>query len=311
MSATTSTNVEQLYADIVQDLVPYYMDAVLLPNQQIILNSLNVSGSTGDQVRFPLMNTYDNAVTITEGTSIIGTAGAESNLIPTAANVTFDKRGLGVDVTEESLEDGGFDMVRNGVLSRLSGGIAQATDVAGLATCKSEFVNNDGVVGANATVNASLIANFIMSPEALAYAAKREPVVKVWYNPNKDVHEFRATVRNGFTALRGQTSSPTTPFGRRIHSASLGSGLDEANVQAIATSVANLRSVNAPVGSDGMYIGLIDPAFELAINKQIAGVGGTTISSLSDLGNNALRNAALAMVAGATLYRSNNLPNAS
>jgi hypothetical protein len=60
-----------------------------------------------------------------------------------------------------------------------------------------------------------------------------------------------------------------------------------------------------------MYIGIIDPGLELAINKQIAGVGGTTISSLSDLGNNALRNAALAMVSGATLYRSNNLPDAS
>jgi len=307
MSATTSTNVEQLYADIVQDLVPYYMDAVLLPNQQIILNSLNVSGSTGDQVRFPLMNTYDNAVTISEGTSIIGTSGAESNLIPTAANVTFTKRGLGVDVTEESLEDGGFDMVRNGVLSRLSGGIAQATDIAGLAVCKTEFVNNDGVTGANAAFTQS----FVFSPEALAYAAKREPVVKVWYNPNKDVHEFRATVRNGFTALRGNTSSPTTPFGRTIISNALGGTQAEANVQAIATSVANLRSVNAPVGADGMYIGIIDPGLELAINKQIAGLGGTTISSLSDLGNNALRNAALAMVSGATLYRSNNLPDAS
>ncbi len=301
MSATTSTNVEQLYADIVQDLVPYYMDAVLLPNQQIILNSLNVSGSTGDQVRFPLMNTYDNAVSIPEGDPIITTAGAESNLIPQAANVTFTKRGLGVDVTEESLEDGGFDMVRNGVLSRLSGGIAQSTDIAGLTQCKTSFTGNDGVIGANATVNAALIANFVMSPEALAYAAKREPVVKVWYNPNKDTHEFRATVRNGFTALRGN-------FGRTIHSASLGSGYDTANIEAIASSVANLRSVNAPVGSDGMYIGLIDPAFELAINKQIAGVGGTTVSSLSDLGNNALRNAALAMVSGTTLYRSNNLP---
>jgi hypothetical protein len=300
MSATTSTNVEQLYADIVQDLVPYYMDAVLLPNQQIILNSLNVSGSTGNQVRFPLMNTYDNAVTISEGASIINTAGAESNLIPTAANVTFAKRGLGVDVTEESLEDGGFDMVRNGVLSRLSGGIAQATDIAGLAVCKTSFTNNDGVTGANADFTQS----FVMSPEALAYAAKREPVVKVWYNPNKDVHEFRATVRNGFTALRGN-------FGRTIKSAVLGGTQAQANIEAIATSVANLRSVNAPVGADGMYIGIIDPGLELAINKQIAGVGGTTISSLSDLGNNALRNAALAMVAGATLYRSNNLPNAS
>ena len=303
MSATTSTNVQQLYADIVQDLVPYYMDAVLLPNQQIILNSLSVSGSTGNTIRFPLMNTYDNAVTITEGDSIIGTAGGESNLIPTAASITVAKRGLGVDVTEESLEDGGFDMVRNGVLSRLSGGIAQATDIAGLTQAKTSFTGNDGVVGANATVNAALIANFVMSPEALAYAAKREPVVKVWYNPNKDVHEFRATVRNGFTALRSN-------FGRRITcNATIGSG--DANVEALAKSVANLRSANAPVGLNGTYVGLIDPSFEFAINEQIAGVGGTTVGSLSDIGNNALRDASIALVAGCTLYRSNNLPDAT
>ena len=60
-----------------------------------------------------------------------------------------------------------------------------------------------------------------------------------------------------------------------------------------------------------MYVGLIDPGFELAINKQLASVGGSTIGSLSDLGNNALRNAMVAMIAGATLYRSNNLPDAS
>ena len=60
-----------------------------------------------------------------------------------------------------------------------------------------------------------------------------------------------------------------------------------------------------------MYIGLIDPGFELAINKQLAQVGGSTISSLSDVGNNALRDAAIAMVAGTKLYRSTNLPDAS
>jgi hypothetical protein len=49
-AGTTSSSVQQLYADIIADLVPYYMDAVLLPNQQIIRNSLQVSGNSGDQV---------------------------------------------------------------------------------------------------------------------------------------------------------------------------------------------------------------------------------------------------------------------
>ena len=298
MAGTTSTSVQQLYADIVADLVPYYMDAVLLPNQEIIKNSLSVAGSSGSQVRFPLTNTYTDAASVSEGASI--SAAAQSNLVPTAANVTFQKRGVATDVSEESLEDGGLDIVRDAVLTRLSGGLAQATDVAGLTQCKTSFTNNDGVSGANSDFNCS----FVISPDALAYAAKREPSVRVWYNPNKDVHEFRGTVRNGFTALR-------STFGRRIVSAVLGGSQAKANVEAIATSVANLRSANAPTGIDGMYIGLIDPGFELAINQQIAQVGGTTISSLSDIGNNALRDATIAMVAGAKLFRSNNLPDAS
>ena len=143
-----------------------------------------------------------------------------------------------------------------------------------------------------------------MSPDAMAYASKREPSVQMWYNPNLDLTEFRGTTRNGFTALR-------STFGRTIKSAALGEAQASANVEAIAQAVANLRAANAPVGLDGMYIGLIDPGFELAINKQIAQVGGATISSLSDLGNNALRNATLAILAGTKLYRSNNLPDAS
>ena len=298
MAGTTSSSVQQLYADIVADLVPFYMDAVLLPNQEIIKNSLIVAGTTGDQVRFPLTNSYTDAGNVSEGASIKNAA--QSNLSPTAAYVTFQKRGVATDVSEESLEDGGMDMVRDAVLTRLSGGLAQATDVAGLTQAKTSFTNKDGVTGSNA----SFIQSFVMSPEAMAYAAKREPVVKIWYNPNLDSHEFRGTVRNGFTALRSN-------FGRTIKSSKLGSGQAEANVEAIAKSVANLRAANAPVGFDGMYIGLIDPGFELAINKQLAQVGGSTISSLSDVGNNALRDATIAMVAGVKLFRSNNLPDAS
>lgn len=296
--STGSDTIQQMYADIVQDLVPYYLDKVLLPNQGIILNSIVVDGQSGGQVRFPVANLPTEAASVSEGASIL--AAANSNLTPTAANITFAKRGVASDVTQESVEDGLYDSVVGATLDRLSGGLAQATDVAGLAQCKTSFTSNDGVTGANSDFQQS----FVISPEALAFASKREPVVKVWFNPNKDIHEFRGTVRNGFTALR-------STFGRTIKSAKLGGSQAEANVQAIATSVANLRAANAPVGADGMYVGLIDPGFELSINKQIAQVGGSTISSLSDIGNNALRNAMVAMIAGATLYRSNNLPDAS
>ena len=51
--------------------------------------------------------------------------------------------------------------------------------------------------------------------------------------------------------------------------------------------------------------------YEFAINEQLSSVGGSTIGSLSDLGNNALRNAMVNILAGATIYRSNNLADAS
>ena len=296
--ATTSSGVQQLYADIVADLVPYYMDAVLLPNQEIIQNSLIVAGSSGDQVRFPLTNSYTAATNVDPGGNIAATS---SDFTPTSANISFQKRGVATDVHEEALEDGGMDMVRNAVLVRLSGGLAEATDVAGLSQANSSFTTHSdtGEASSNATTHRT---SFVMSPEGMAYAAKREPIVKVWYNPNRDLHEFRGTVRNGFTVLRAG-------FGQRI-TANKTIGSATANVEAIAKGVANLRSQNAPTGLDGSYIGIIDPALEFAINQQLAQVGGTTISSLSDIGNNALRDATIAMVAGVKLFRSNNLPDA-
>ena len=82
------------------------------------------------------------------------------------------------------------------------------------------------------------------------------------------------------------------------------------NLVAISKGVSNLRSVNAPVGANGSYIAVIDPAFEFAIQEQIALAGGTTISSLSDIGNRALLNGLVGQAAGCVFFRSNNLPNA-
>jgi hypothetical protein len=298
---TTTTTIQQMLSNIVADLVPYYMDAVLLPNQQLIMNQMNVEGVSGDQVRFPVTNSYTVAADVAEGASI--DAAAQSNLTPTAANVSFQKRGVGVDVTEESLEDGGFDMVQQATLTRLAGGLAEATDTAGFATAKSGFTNT--AIGESIS-NAAGIMNIVMSPEGLAYVSKREPSISTWYNPNKDLHEFRGTVRNGFTALRAT-------FGQKIASHGTVGSANSAvvNVKQIAQSTAVLRGVNAPTGADGSYVAVICPAYEFAINEQLTSVGGSTIGSLSDLGNNALRNALVNILAGATIYRSNNLADAS
>lgn len=298
--ATSSSGVSELYTSVVSDLVPYYMDAVLLPNQQIILNSMSIEGSSGNNVRWPLTNAYVNAATITEGQSFSAN-GAVSDFDPTEANVTVSKRVVATDVNEEALEDGGIELVRRAVLDRMAGGLAQATDEAGLAVAKAGATLTDtGELGANS----DFTTNFVMSPEALGYAAKREPSVKVWYNPDTDVHEFRGSVRNGFATLRGNFINPIT-----CH-ATIGTGA--ANLVAVAKAVAQLRGQNAPVDfGSGMYISIIDPSFEYEINEQVSLAGGSAIGSLSEVGNRALLQGLIGQAAGVMFFRSNNLPDAA
>lgn len=296
--ATTSTGIAELYSDIVSDLVPFYMDAVLLPNQNIITNSLQISGEAGDTVKFPLTNAYVNAGTVGEGNSI--SAGATSDFDPTSVSITVAKRGVGTDVTEEALEDGGLAVVRNAVLTRLAGGLAQATDVAGLAQAKAGATLTDTGAGSTAATHTT---NFVMSPEALGFASKREPSVKMWYDVDLDKHLFRGSVRNGFITLRGNFINPVT--------ANASIGTTDANVTAIAKAVAQLRGENAPVGADGMYVSIIDPALEFAINEQVSLAGGSAIGSLSDIGNRALMQGLVGQAAGVMFFRSNNLPDAS
>lgn len=296
--ATSSSGIQQLYEAVVADLVPYYMDSVLLPNPSLIVNSLSISGDSGNTVRFPLTNTYTAGADVAEGGSIV--AAAASDFAPTSANITVQKRGVGTDVYEEALEDGGLALVQNAVLTRLSGGLALATDVAGFAEANASFTLADtGAGSANATTHS---VSFVFSPEAMGFATKREPTVKMWFDPNTDTHQMRGTVRNGFTTLRGN-------FGNRITcNKTIGSG--DANVVAIAKAVAQLRGENAPTMVNGMYAGVISPAFEYAIQEQIALAGGTTIGSLSDVGNRALLEGIVGQAAGAMLFRHTALPNA-
>ena len=297
--ATTSTGIAELYSDIVADLVPYYMDAVLLPNQNIIVNSLQISGEAGDTVKFPLTNAYVNAGTVGEGNSISST-GAVSDFDPTSVSITVAKRGVATDVTEEALEDGGLAVVRNAVLTRLAGGLAQATDIAGLLQAKTGATLADTGEGSTAATHTT---NFVMSPEALGFASKREPSVRMWYDVDLDKHLFRGSVRNGFITLRGNFINPVT--------ANTTIGSATANITAVAKAVAQLRGQNAPVGSDGMYVSIIDPALEFAINEQVSLAGGSAIGSLSDIGNRALMQGLVGQAAGVMFFRSNNLPDAS
>ena len=299
MAGTTSSSVQQLYADVVADLQAYYDDAVLLPNQAFIMNSYDISGSAGNTVRIPLTNSYTNGASVSEGQSII--AAAASNLVPTAANITLSKFGVGTDVSEESLEDGGVGVVRQAVLTRLSRGLAQAVDVNGFATLKAGITQETGdATGANS----DFTEHFVMSPECLASASKREPSVAVWYNPNLDAHEFRGTVRHGFAVMRPE-------FGVKVTDRTDAFTSPTANLDNYLQAVSTLRSQNAPELADGSYIGFVSPKEEFAIAKQLASVGDASIGSLSDIGNRALLNGLIGQAAGITFFRSNNLPDAS
>lgn len=296
--ATTSTAIQELYADIVADLVPFYDNAVLLPNPQFILNTFNISGTSGNTVKVPLTNSYTDGATVGEGNSIV--AAAASDFDPTSVNITMLKRGVGTDVTEESLEDGGLAVVRQAVLTRLSRGLAQATDKAGFATMKAGFGATDfGEAG----TNSAFTTNFVFSPEAIAYATKREPNMTMFYDVDKDTHLMRATIRNGFITLR-------SAFGARV-TANKTVGSATANLTAISQAVASLRSNNAPEMLNGMYIAMIDPSLEFSIASQLNSVTAGSVGDLSVIGNRALLTGLIGQAAGCEFYRTNNLPDAA
>lgn len=303
---TTSTTVAQLYTDLVADLVPFFMNATLLPNSALVRNSINMVGETGGTVRFPVTNPYTNAANVAEGDPI----GNASNLTPTAVSIVLQKRGVGSDVTLEALSDGGYDLVYRSTLQRIGGGLAQATDIAGLLVAANGFDpdttgNNPDVGTASALATSSV--NLIMSPEALGYAVKDEgPMVETWYDVNTQTHQFRGSIRDGYAAINPKMGVRMTGLN------TVGTSVDTIgfNIASVAKAVSLLRVQNAPTLDNGNYIAIIDPAAEFALNEQVALAGGTAaIGSLSDIGNQAFYDGLIGQAVGAAFFRSNNVPN--
>lgn len=295
---TTKTSVEQLYADIVSDLKIFYSDKVLLENANMVGHRFNLSGTAGNTLRIPVMQTPGDATAVTEGDSIIAN-GTQANLAPQAANITMSKYGMATNVSEEALEDGGVATVRGGVIEKLSSGLAQAADSLGMTTLRDAGGNSgDQADLGGSLTGAGNVCNIIYDPTGLAVATKRDPEVRVWYNPDTDAHEFRGTIRIGY-------GLPYSDFVRKLNTSST-VGSATITLANVATSVANLRSNNAP-GLDGFYMGILHPAAELAIAQQLNSVTQAAIGDLSDVGNRALINGLLGQAAGVTFYRSNNL----
>ena len=313
--ATGTANITALYEDVVADLIPYYDNFVLLPNPSIILNSYNISGGVGNTMKIPLTNSWTAGnSSVGENTAIIGNA--DQDFLPTSATLSVTKRGAGTLISEESLEDGGFEMVRNAVVTRLSRSIAQATDQKGLNVLASGTetamtdisdlnVTNDGY--ANTALTTADVA-LVMSPEAGAYCVKRDPSVKMFNDVDQDNYQMVATVRNGFAQVRSNFIRAIATSDTIGAAANISASLDQ-----FSTSVANLRAENAPTDGSGFYVALVTPAQELALAKELNGVGGISSGSIGsvaqDLANQALLEGLIGQAIGCRFIRSNNLPS--
>jgi len=312
--ATYTANITALYEDVVADLIPYYDNFVLLPNPSIILNSYNISGGVGNTMKIPVTNAWTAGnSSVGENTEIIGNA--DQNFLPTSVSLSVNKRGASTLISEESLEDGGFETVRNAVVTRLSRSIAQATDekgfnvlASGVETAMTDIsdlnVTNDGY--ANTALTGADVA-LVMSPEAGAYAVKREPTVKMFNDVNKDNYQMVATVRNGFAQVKSNFIRAIATSNVIGAAAGISASLDQ-----FSTSVANLRGQNAPTDGAGFYIAVVTPAQELALAKELNGVGGISSGSIGsvaqDLANQALLEGLIGQAIGCRFVRSNNLP---
>ena len=296
--AVTSPNVVALYSDIMGSLVPYYEDQVLLPNSSFIRNFYDITGNgSGNTIKIPLVNAYTNGQTVADGASISAVAAAQNDFIPTSVDLAMTKKGSWTDITGEAVEDGSTSLVRNQVIARLAGGIAQAIDTSGFAELAGSGATDYG----NATASATLERNVVIGPDSLAYGVRREPTVNAFYNNDKDQHEFRATVRAGFKAL---AASRIALVGS---SNVIGQATENADLADFQKAVSNLRASNVPSMDGSMYAAFIGPATEYKLVTELNHAGAVNIPSLSEMGNQALLTSILGSAVGCMFFRTNNL----
>ena len=314
MSSTTSSSIGALFTAVTTDLVPFYSSAVLLPNQALITHSINISGGAGDTVKFPTQDSFNVGTTISENADVLA---SENPLDATAVSVSASKRGSGTYVTEESLEDGQFDVVRGAVVAQLSSAAASATDQAGFKV----FVNDTETAPADANVlvgtagnidclnratvgadGGDIDINIIFSNQGMGYMEKRSITASMQEDVQYDRYIMTGTVRNGFGKLRGDYMVAVGSISESTASA------DNATLVDFAGAVANLRAANAPADSSGFYYAAITPQVEYLLSSYINGVNGAgNIGSLSDIGNRALLEAVVSEAIGIRWLRTNNL----
>jgi hypothetical protein len=319
--ATSSSGINDLFTAVTADLVDFYADAVLLPNPALIMNSINISGGAGDSVNFPLTDAWTTGTSaIAESANVIAGTGGDQSFATSVASATAVKRGAGTQVSEEALEDGQFDVVRNAILTRLTNSVAQATDEAGFKTMLNDTetkpTNGNVLVGTgsnialinratiNGAANGNIDVNVVFSPEAMGYMSKRDITAKMEAEVKHDQYIMTGTVRNAFTHLRpGFIKGVASTAGSY-------SATNNVNLVNFAEAVARLRADNAPADLNGFYYAAITPQVELLLANELNGAGGTgasTIGSLSDIGNRALLDAVISEAVGIRWLRTNNL----
>jgi hypothetical protein len=324
--ATTSAGIADLYSEIVTDLIPFYDNQVLLPNPQLIANQYNIEGAVGNSLQIPITNSWSGNVSALATRDIIDSNTQDFG--PDAVTLSMSKRGAGTLVNTEALEDGGFNTVRNAVVTRLSRSIAQATDKVGfnilasggeadLTDIANIDLSNDGISNVALLTNADV--SFVMSPEAMAYGVKRQPTVKMFEDVQNDQHQMVATLRNGFVrtpTFTGANIAVGVQMARAIVASDLiGETTDaiKASLNMVSTSVAELRKINSPTDESGYYAAVVSAAHEFHLASELNGVGGISSGSIGsisqDLANQALLEGLIGQAVGCRFYRSNNVPS--
>lgn len=315
MAVTSSSLLNVLFEEVSADLIAYYDNTVLLPSSTLIVNSYNLTGAVGNKMRIPVTNAWGlGSSGISEGANIAGSAGTNPDFAPTNVDLDVSKRGAFSYVNMEALEDGGLDTIRNAVTTRLSRMIAQSTDKAGFQV----MLNNTEVDPADANVLVGTGANVelvnqadvsgsidicpVFSPEAMGYAVKREPSLKMFEDVSYDRTEMVATLRNGFAQIKPN-------FIKAVGgNTSVGAASQKATLAHFGEAVAKLRDQNAPTDASGFYYSAISPAVELQLVEQLTNISGSgSVGSLSALADRVLIDALIGQASGIRFLRSNNI----
>tara|TARA_R100000734_G_C3318832_1_gene113490 strand:+ start:39 stop:1001 length:963 start_codon:yes stop_codon:yes gene_type:complete len=313
MSTNSANLLNKLFEEVSGDLIAHYDNSVLMPSAELISNSYNLVGAVGNKMRIPVTNAWTTGASgIAESADIAGETGAVQDFNPSAIDLSVAKRGSFSYVTAEALEDGGLSTVSNAVSLRLARSIAQGTDQSAF---KYMLNNTDSAPGTMAEldgadsnvecVNNSLTGNLdlcpVFSPEAMAYAVKRQPELKMWEDVKLDQTSMVATMRNGFAQIQRDFIKCVAG------NTAIGASAQKANLQAFGEAVAKLRGENAPTDAAGFYFAAISPAIELQLVDQITHIGSGTVGSLSSTGDRVLMDALIGQAVGVRFLRSNNI----